>query len=177
MYFEHLGRHLSISSLSGAQEILARDGKGFWNVISILSPDLGKPLLRGAKKVVSLTFDDTINPANGGGWVAARPQEISRAFVFWDDTFGEPMLIHCLAGLSRSTGLALSLIVREIWGTKDLVKEATGTLLAIRPQACPNAHVLQLGLEQFLSKEISSTLAIELADQPEFIANRLSSRE
>jgi len=150
MYFENLGRHLSISSLSGTKEILARDGKEFWNILSILSPRLGKPILRGAKNVVSLTFDDTINPSNEEGWVAARPQEISRANVFWDDTAGEPMLVHCLAGLSRSTGLALALIVREIWGTKDLLKEATDTLLAIRPQACPNAYVLQLGLEQFL---------------------------
>jgi predicted protein tyrosine phosphatase len=176
MYFESLGRHLSVSSLTGAQEMLRRDGRGFWNVISILSPSAGKPLFSEARRVLPLTFDDAENESADSEWVVARPELITRAFAFWVETAGEPVLVHCLAGLSRSTGLALALIALEIYGSPNLAEEAVDILLQIRPQARPNVRVLELGLRQFLSEADSRELTVELSNHPRLVENRFVSR-
>lgn len=55
---------------------------------------------------------------------------------------GRRLLIHCFAGVSRSTALAFAILVDRHDGVGDegLLLE---TLLALRPQACPNRLVVQ----------------------------------
>jgi predicted protein tyrosine phosphatase len=46
------------------------------------------------------------------------------------------LVVHCFAGISRSTAAALAIKVQELG--VDQVDEAINWLLEIRPQACPN---------------------------------------
>lgn len=172
MLVEPLTRHLAVASLRGALE-MARRERGFWNVISILSPDVPKPPLAGAKRVLGMTFDDIPDELPTGGWTLAHPTAISEAFGFWDKTDPEPLLIHCMAGLSRSAGLALALITRDLWGIPDLEHAAPEILLQIRPQACPNGFVVTLGLRQFLDEVEAAAWASRLMAHPRFAQNRI----
>lgn len=56
-------------------------------------------------------------------------------------TVGGPLLIHCFAGVSRSTAIALSIIAsRHPAGAE---RQALEALLAIAPQAVPNLLVIR----------------------------------
>lgn len=46
------------------------------------------------------------------------------------------LVVHCYAGISRSTAAALAIKVQELG--VDKIDEAVNWLLEVRPQACPN---------------------------------------
>jgi predicted protein tyrosine phosphatase len=70
----------------------------------------------------------------------------------------EPLLVQCWAGRSRSTAVALVVIVKTLWEQgidgPELVRRAAGTLLTIRPLAIPHRRVLPHPLGQTLSKAL-----------------------
>lgn len=54
---------------------------------------------------------------------------------------GGPLLIHCFAGVSRSTSIALSIIASRLPAGTE--RQALDALLAIAPQAIPNLLVVR----------------------------------
>jgi predicted protein tyrosine phosphatase len=154
MHVAELGRQLVIGSVHEAAKRVNRDPV-HWNVVSIMDPSDKRPSFAGAKRVLPLSFDDVEDDQSVTGSTLVRSADLSSAFRFWDETEGEPVLVHCFAGVSRSTGLTMALIARELWGEPDLVSHVARLLIRIRPQAHPNRRVLQLGLEQFLTREES----------------------
>lgn len=89
-------------------------------------------------------------------------------------------MVHCLAGLSRSPAVALTLIVRGLLAhgavldaQSALVDRAVELLLQIRPQSRPNVLVLHVGLEQFLPPDAARQLAVIAVNQPVLLENRL----
>ena len=179
MFIEDLGRHLAVSSISELERSLKMDS-GFWNVVSIREPSVPRPVsLRHAKRVHEVIFEDReiVNSSDPG--TPPRREHLAGIFRFVDAHPGEPVLIHCLAGLSRSPAVALALIVRALWkqvsdtGTQDqLADRAVDVLLQIRPQSRPNVLVLQVGLEQFLQADLAYQLAVGLVNHPVLAANR-----
>jgi predicted protein tyrosine phosphatase len=73
---------------------------------------------------------------------APRVEHIDEVFQFTDSAPSDPLLVHCWAGFSRSTGVALALIVKamhlEGCSEEEIVDYACGTLLEIHPQAVLN---------------------------------------
>ncbi len=179
MYLAELGRHISVSSIPELERSLKRDS-GFWNVVSIREPSVPRPVfLRHAKLVHEVIFEDreVVDPSDPG--TPPRREHLTGIFRFVDVHPGEPVLIHCLAGLSRSPAVALALIVRALSKQGSdavtqnwLVDRAVDVLLRIRPQSRPNVLVLQVGLEQFLQASLAHQLAVGLVNHPVLVENR-----
>lgn len=174
MYIEQLGRHLYVCSLSETADLLKRD-RGFWNIVSIHEPEIPRACFREAKKIHYGCFHDVEDIAQAPGCRSPQPDHLEAILRFVDSIPGEPIMIHCRAGLSRSPAVALTLIVRAMvkaTAPDQLVNEAADVLLAIRPQARPNVLVLRLGLEQFLPAPIAEDLAKQLVNHPQMLENR-----
>lgn len=171
MLIECIGRHLAVASAEEARQMVKTD-RNFWHVISIHEPRALRNSLPGAKRVLYVSFDDAENPSADGSWALARESDIRSIFEFADAHPREPLLVHCRAGVSRSTAVALAVIVRGLQEPKHVVEEAAEQLLAIRPRARPNVHVLRLALRYFLPPERAESLAVALVNHPELLNNR-----
>jgi predicted protein tyrosine phosphatase len=157
MFIEGLGKQLAVNSISELERSLKMDS-GFWNVVSIREPSVPRPaFLRHTKRVHEAIFEDreVLDLSDPGA--PPRREHLAGILRFVDADPGEPVLVHCIAGLSRSPAVALALIVRALWNQDSgavaqhqLVGRAVDLLRHIRPQSRPNVFVLQIGLEQFL---------------------------
>jgi predicted protein tyrosine phosphatase len=179
MVIEEIGRHLAVSSISELGKSLKLD-KGFWNVISIREPQVPRPdFLRHAKRYHEVICEDReeVDPA-----VPSRPprvEDVVGIMRFVDAHPDEPLLVHCLAGLSRSTAVALALIVRgmvqkgwDMTKIEPLVERAVDLLIQIRPKAKPNVLFLRLFLRQFLPPTQAHDLTVKLVNHPILMENR-----
>jgi predicted protein tyrosine phosphatase len=171
MLIPSLDRHLAVASALEAQTLVKTD-RNFWHVVSIHEPRLPRTSLPGAKRVLYVSFDDAENPSEDGSWILARESDIRGIFEFADGSPKAPLLVHCRAGVSRSSAIALSLIVRGLVHSANVVEDAAQQLLAIRPQARPNVHVLRLGLRHFLHAKHADELTIALVNHPVLLSNR-----
>lgn len=179
MLIDELGRHLAVCSLAELERMLKMDAR-FWNVVSIREPYIPRPpCLRYAKSYHEAVFDDLERIELQAAKVPPRREHVAAIFQFVDAHPNEPVLIHCLAGLSRSTAVTLALIIRGLLRERmadtiitPVVGRAVEILLMLRPQARPNALVLQIGLEQFLTTELAGKIVIEVGQHPALIENR-----
>jgi len=174
MFLECLNRHLAVCSAPELPAVARRDPK-FWHLISIMEPF--RPLVSGAglRDVLSLRFDDAENTeTEETGIVFPTAEHIRDAFEFADARDGEPLLIQCWAGLSRSVALALGMIARGMFleGEAAFAQAAVETLLEIRPQARPNVLVLRLALESFLPPDKAEAMTREMVNHPVLLENR-----
>jgi len=118
----------------------------FEAVISIESPDATpdngqlrrfRAAHEPAHKV--LRFFDIEDPRQ---WAAPARRHVRAGLAFARRTAGRRLLIHCHAGVSRSTALAYAILVDRHGARADeaaLLEE----ILALRPQACPNRLVVR----------------------------------
>lgn len=179
MFIEELNRHLTISSIPELPRLLDLD-KNFWNVVSIREPRVPKPdCLRNAKRYLEVFFEDREDQPD----FPSRPprsEDVAGMFEFVDAHPGEPVLVHCLAGLSRSPAFALGIIVRGMIGSRWdeqksqlLVESASNLLLQIRRRSRPNGLLLQLSFEQFLLAAKARELAAAFVNHPPLLENRI----
>jgi len=86
-----------------------------------------------------LDMDDVLDPT---AILAPTRQQVERLLA-WAKNLPQDskLLIHCQAGVSRSTAAALAIKVQELG--VDRIDEAVTWLLRIRPQACPNPIIMQ----------------------------------
>lgn len=83
---------------------------------------------------LSLDMDDVINPT-----VEFAPtREQVQTILEWGRNLphNAKVLVHCYAGVSRSTAAALALKIQHIGN--DKIPEAINWIFEHRPQACPN---------------------------------------
>jgi len=178
MLIESCQRHLGVCSFSDLPRF-AKSDPGFWNVISLLEPSFRKLDIRGFREIHHARFHDVVatdGVEEDGGLGIPRAKHLKEIFRFADSVPGEPLLVHCRAGISRSTGVALCLIVRAMHQRGDSVEqigeEAPEILLQIRPQAAPNPLILELGFTAFLPAGDARDLVVKLLNHPRFIENR-----
>lgn len=178
MLIESCQRHLGVCSYKDLQRF-AKSDPGFWNVISLLEPSFPKLAIRGFRKIHHARFHDVVgldDVEENEGLGIPRAEHLKEIFRFADSVPGEPLLVHCRAGISRSTGVALCLIVRAMHQRGDSLEqigeEASEILLQIRPQAAPNPLILELGFVEFLSASDARDLVVKLVNHPRFIENR-----
>ena len=175
MYFPEAGRHIAVCGVRDAPAMLRRDQR-FWYVVSIYSPEEPAPIFAGAREVHRVAFLDVEDPrwAADTGAKAAHQEDIAGIFKFVATRPGAPMLVHCRAGVSRSTAVALGLIAQghHQQGKPGWVTTAVDQLLSIRPRAVPNNLVLRLAFRQFMDADQADQVAAEALEHPTLIENR-----
>lgn len=133
-----------------------------WNVVSIWSEyydvelrnkiwvngnlNTSQPVLKGAKSIESHYFHDA-NYQSDDEVVLCDEQNIKSILSYARSHRGEPLVVHCYGGISRSTALAFLILLDNI---KDVAEEPIEDALAIvhhiRPQLMPNKHIINIGL-------------------------------
>lgn len=180
MLIPELNRHLAVCGVRDVPAILRRDPK-FWNVVSIYDPTDPAPTFTGARSVHRSVFfdvEDDIWAADVGA-KAPQQEDVAQIFRFVQARPGEPILIHCRAGVSRSTAISLGLIIQGHVqaGNMDCVMTAVEQLLALRPQAVPNSLVLRHALGLFMTAENAVTIMMQIYKHPLVLRNRTSNPE
>lgn len=177
MHVDVLQRHLVVCAQSELGGHLERE-PAHWSVVSIREPEHAQPDLSHARRSCEVLFLDQESRIAGAFGSPPSQAHLEKIFRFADAVPTAPLLIHCWAGRSRSTAVALALIVRALWNTYSagpaLIREAADTLLTIRPIARPNSLVLKFGLELFLPAKLAATLTKELINEPRLLQNRLT---
>jgi predicted protein tyrosine phosphatase len=121
------------------------------NLLSILDPGIDslKPQLEQyTDNYLELRFDDIIKEKEG--LIAPQKKHIDQIIIWAKNCLTQNALIHCGAGISRST--AASLITMVEWGYT--YEEAVRTLKELKPFAYPNQLMLQLYGNQDLFEEV-----------------------
>lgn len=178
MFIPLLQRHLHVCAQVELPRYSQRD-PGFWNVVSIREPSRPIPNAIGFREIhTMLCFDIVGTDGMDENELihAPRAEHLAKVFHFADRVPGEPLLVHCWAGVSRSTAVALTLIARAMhlhgYSEDEMVNQACEILLEIRPQAAPNPLVLKIGLSRFLDATSANRLMVRLVNHPALFQNR-----
>lgn len=154
MFLEPLQRHLAVCARANLPNVSKLD-PGLWNVISMRGPTQQKIERRGFRNIHDVICYDVrgVDPTEPDDTLGLpRKEHLQGVFHFVDALPGEPMLVHCHYGISRSTAVALMLIVYWMhydgFPFDEIVREVPRMLLDIRPQAKPNSLILELGLRE-----------------------------
>lgn len=134
------------------------DVHGAKSVIGILSPEMPHPEYTGIDRHLKLTFND-IN-SDTQGLISPRVADAKRLITFienWDQK--QPMLIHCWAGISRSTASAFAAlcILRPNSDEMELAQE----LRTASPSATPNKMITSQ-VDQLLGRNGRMLNAVEV---------------
>lgn len=127
------------------------------SVIGILGPETPHPQYSGIDNHLKLTFND-IN-IDTPGLISPREQDAKRLISFienWDQK--QPMLIHCWAGISRSTASAFAAlcILRPEQDEMEIARE----LRKASPSATPN-RLITRQVDQILGRQGRMLAAVE----------------
>jgi predicted protein tyrosine phosphatase len=134
--------HIIVTPLSRLAETATRSGAR--DMVTLIN--MGTPVERPAEiaeaRHLFLGFNDIIEPADGMTPPGAEHVQSLIAFGRnWDRQ--APLLVHCYAGISRSTAgayitaLALNPALDEVWLAQTLRRNA--------PSATPNSRLVALG--------------------------------
>lgn len=160
MLFEPTQRHYLVCGLRDLPHVSRRD-PDFWNLISVLELS-GPPVpTAGFPNHIRVACDDVVEAVSGSE--APDSRQIGEVFRFSDRVAGEPLLVHCMFGESRSTAMALLLLLRDMkldgFSVAESAKESMLFLMTIRPQAKPNPLLLDVGLRMLYSEQEVSVVA------------------
>jgi predicted protein tyrosine phosphatase len=130
-----------VGPLSQVQPLI--DAHGARHVVTLLAPDTPSESPRGIApgRHLKLHFHDIVAPMDGHTPPSARDAErLIRFLESWDKY--DPMLIHCWAGISRSTAAAYTALClfRPDADEDALAQE----LRAASPSATPNRLIVSL---------------------------------
>lgn len=134
-------------TVCGIDELGFHSEAGVTHVLSILDPGWPEPEALGAfdpHRRLELRFHDVIEA--GPGWIAPESRDVEQLLNFGrdlTDARGTHLLVHCHAGVSRSTAAA-TLILAQTHPDRP-AEEALLTVVRQRPRAWPNLRLLELG--------------------------------
>jgi predicted protein tyrosine phosphatase len=136
-------------TVCGIDELSGHCKTGASHVLSILDPDHPVPEAFGRfgeHAKLELRFHDVIE--EDPGMVPPREPDVARILAFGRSLAAEPpdtahLLIHCHAGISRSTAaMALTLAQeRPTLSAREIMRE----IVRMRPKAWPNLRVIEIG--------------------------------
>jgi predicted protein tyrosine phosphatase len=112
------------------------------HVVSLLSPSMTPPTLPVAQgRHLRLTLHDIETPAEG--FVAPEAHHVEALIAFADQWAREqPLLIHCFAGISRSTAAAYTVMCALAGDGSE--ERLARELRSHSPQATPNRRIVAL---------------------------------
>jgi predicted protein tyrosine phosphatase len=133
-------------TICGIDELACCCAAGVTHVLSILDPGSPEPPDLNTFAVdrrLKLRFHDIIEPHPG--WTAPECWDVDLLLAFGRDLASRDthLLIHCHAGISRSTAAA-TLVMAQAQPDRpadDVLREVT----RLRPRAWPNLRILELG--------------------------------
>ena len=129
-------------TVCGLEELAGHADRQVSHVLSILDPDQPEPEAFGAygeHARLELKFDDIIEET--AGFLAPQPEHVAKMLEFGQDLLRDPenlrhLLVHCHAGISRSTA-AMTLLLAE--AQPELrAADVLAQVLHIRDKAWPN---------------------------------------
>ncbi|MBX9698310.1 MAG: protein-tyrosine-phosphatase [Acetobacteraceae bacterium] len=135
------------ATVCGIEELHGHGEAGVSHVLSILDPDHPVPEAFGAwgeHARLELRFHDIIE--DEAEKVAPRAEDVARILAFGRDLGAEAtprLLVHCHAGISRSTA-ALALVIAQAHPEQTADRVLRG-ILAQREKAWPNLRMLEFG--------------------------------
>lgn len=137
---------LTIADFHGAASLIAGPtGPALRHLISLGDPGSAPPAgfdAHPARKL-RLEFDDIERPSPTCRWyVPCSWRDVERLVAFAAGVRG-PTLVHCAAGVSRSTAAAILLLCAQLGRGREA--DAIATVCALRPQAWPNRRILWMG--------------------------------
>jgi predicted protein tyrosine phosphatase len=168
---------ITLLTICGLEELDQHGPKAVTHVLSILDPDWPDPTAFGAysrHRRTTLRFHDAIEPAPGV--VLPEPADVRAILAFGAELVEDAherneghLLIHCHAGISRSTA-AMAMLLAENYPDES-EEEIIARLVAIRPQSWPNSRMIgfadeALGRGGRLSQAVSRLHARQLAVKP-----------
>ena len=133
---------LHVCPLARIGEIVSRTGTR--SLVTLLSPgtEIERPVAIAPERHLYLAISDIVAPMPGQALPESSHLEDLVAFVrAWDRL--EPMLIHCFAGVSRSTAAAF-IAACALSPSRDEFEIARALRVA-SPTATPNARLIALG--------------------------------
>jgi predicted protein tyrosine phosphatase len=134
-------------TICGIPELASHSEAGVTHVLSIIDPGWPDPEAFGdfpPHHREALRFHDVIEPTQGAVPTAAH---VTRLLAFGEDVMvaggATHLLIHCHAGISRSTASAALLLAQAdpARAAEDIFAEIS----RLRPRAWPNLLLLELG--------------------------------
>lgn len=134
-------------TVCGIDELAGHGAGGVTHVLSILDPGWPEPEALSAfdtHRRLKLRFHDVIEPHPD--WIAPQPWDVELLLAFGRDLREAPgthLLVHCHAGVSRSTAAA-TLILAQLRPDRP-ADEALLAVARLRPRAWPNLRILELG--------------------------------
>jgi predicted protein tyrosine phosphatase len=136
-------------SVCGIPELAGYCERQVSHVLSILDPQEPQPAAFGAfgeHERLELRFHDVIDERPGQ--LAPSARDVDRLLEFGRGLLAEPdasahLLVHCHAGVSRSTAALILLLAQARPDRK--AAEAVAEVVRVRPQAWPNLRILELG--------------------------------
>ncbi|HYC04333.1 MAG TPA: protein-tyrosine-phosphatase [Azospirillaceae bacterium] len=137
-------------TVCGVEELDAHCASGVTHVLSILDPGAPPPPAFGSfgeHARLDLRFDDMIEEAEGRE--PPGPKHLDALLAFGRELSAEAetrpchLLVHCFAGVSRSTA-SMILILAQARPDRP-VEEAFDEVVRIRSQTWPNLRLLEMG--------------------------------
>jgi predicted protein tyrosine phosphatase len=163
----------SVLTICGLDELDSHGARDVTHILSILDPNWPEPTAFGDFRPhvrATLYFHDAIEPAPG--IILPRAEHVDTILAFGRDLGDDlgHLLIHCHAGISRSTA-AMAMILAQAFPRED-EDSIVERLLQIRPQAWPNSRMIgfadeRLGRGGRLIAAVNKLYARRLAARPE----------
>jgi predicted protein tyrosine phosphatase len=159
-------------TVCGLAELDGHSARGVTHVLSILDPDWPEPAAFeafGPHARATLRFHDVIAPAPGA--LAPQKADVEAILAFARDAGDvSHLLIHCHAGISRSTAAMLMILAQA--HPHESEDSLADRIAKIRPQAWPNSRMVAfadalLGRAGRLTAALGPLYARRLAAQPE----------
>ena len=155
---------LIISPLSQVEAVLQARKPS--HVLTLLGPEGSDPVCNETRQLV-LRFNDITYPMEG---LIAPCAETVRAILDFGAEWkaaatGAPLLVHCFAGISRSTAAAYILACE--FGGPGREGDLARALRAASPTATPNSLMIALA-DEMLERKGRMTTAIQAIDRGGF---------
>jgi predicted protein tyrosine phosphatase len=163
-------------TVCGIDELPTHGDVGVSHVLSILDPEWPVPdafASYGAHERLELRFHDVIDDVPG--MIAPQPSHVARLLAFGRDLAAEPapgahLLVHCHAGVSRSTASMILLIAQAC--PRLAASVVAREILRIRPQAWPNLRIVEigdtmLGRDGAIVEAVREIYRVKLATRPD----------
>ena len=163
---------LSTLTVCGLDELDRHSGRGVTHILSILDPEWPEPEAFqhfDPHSRVTFRFHDAIEP--DPGIVLPQKAVVDAILSFARDAGGVGhLLIHCHAGISRSTAAMLMILAQA--HPHEAEDGIVDQLLEIRPQAWPNSRMIafadeRLGRDGRLTAAVARIYARRLMNQPD----------
>jgi predicted protein tyrosine phosphatase len=159
-------------AICGLDELIGHQGRGVTHILSILDPEWPDPeafLAYDPHFRATLRFHDAIEPDRD--ILLPQKGDVEAILTFGRDaTEAGGLLIHCHAGISRSTAATLMILAQA--HPNDDEDELADRLLQTRPQSWPNSRMISFADELLdrngrLMAATASIYARQLVRRPE----------